>query len=521
MNKRLLSLLLCALLLCTLLPGAAWAEGTIIANLGSADAGSTLDRLLGTTEEGVASVTGGSLPDGCAVSTETREGGAYHYLRGTPMAAGDYEFTLTVAAEGGEEPVATLTCALSVAPAQPAISVSPSVDCSVGEDARVSVSASVADNGALSYQWSVDGVPIENATAPELQVSTASAGSRVYVCAVTNTNNDRRVTVSSPGISVTVSEPVITSLSVAAMPNKREYTVGDTLDAAGLILTAHYSSGAEITVTSGYTLKPTLLENAGTQQITATYEDMICTFPVLVAEAEEVVERIEILTPPTKTEYLVSDWLDTAGMTLRVTTNKDSYDVTTGFTCMPKVFETDGVQTVTVSYGGKTAEFLVSVKPTVKTVESISIVRRPTKLSYDVGDTFDPDGMVLSVVTNMGTEEVSEGFTCTPMQLTQAGSVTVTVSYEGATTTLELLVDAPGAVPDEPPATAEPEPTPTPAATHTPDVRPERKNSTLVPVIVIAAVVALAALLGYVALARQEKLRALLQKLREKFGKTK
>ena len=135
MKKRVLSLLL-SLLLFLGAAGAARADNTIIINLGTAEAGVYADRLLGTTERGSAAISGGTLPEGCRIETETREDGAYHYLRGTPMSADDYAFTLVVAApsEGDElELVAELQCSLTVLPAAPSVSVSPDASVSVGE----------------------------------------------------------------------------------------------------------------------------------------------------------------------------------------------------------------------------------------------------------------------------------------------------------------------------------------------------------------------------------------------------
>ena len=69
MNKRFISLVLIFLLLCAAAPSA-WADNTIIANLGTAPAGKYLDLLIGTTDAGTASCVSGSLPADCAVDTE-------------------------------------------------------------------------------------------------------------------------------------------------------------------------------------------------------------------------------------------------------------------------------------------------------------------------------------------------------------------------------------------------------------------------------------------------------------------
>ena len=525
MKKRLLSLGLVLLLLLAFLPGAAHADNTIIANLGAVEAGRALDQLIGATASGTAQLASGELPQGCQIVTEQRDGSAQHYLRGTPLTAGQYEFTLSVSGEGEESPLATLTCSLSVTPAVPVVSPMQNLSLSVGDSAALTVSASVGDNGSLGYQWysnssasNQNGALIAGATSSSLQLTALVAGTTYYYCVVTNTSGGLTASAVSPTVAVAVTEPELVSISVNVMPAKRQYTVGDTLDTTGLQLLLRYSNGSTQTVDSGFEAEPATLNTAGTQSVVIRYEGLSCTYPVLVEEAQEEVRSISLVSLPNRREYRVGDWLETTGITLRVETNKGSYDVTSGFSCTPRVLEKEGEQTITVNYGAQSVTFTVTVRAAEKTVESISVLRRPTKLSYYVGDTFDPSGMTLSVVTNEGTEEVSSDFTWAPTKLAREGNQTITITYKGKTCTLDLVVAVRTEETPEPTETASPqetpEPTPTPAVTPKPDIRPERKSSHLGLVIVIAAAVALAALLAYVYVVRQEKIRALWQKLR-------
>ena len=529
MKKRILSLLLILLLGASLLPGAALADNTIIANLGSIDAGVGIDQLVLTTETGVAVNPAGMLPPGCDIVTEERPGGSFHYLRGIPTTPGAYEFTLTIRADGEDdsEVIATLTCSLTVNPAAPQISVSEDLSCFVGDNAVVRVSASSPDGGVLSYQWysnstrsNQNGALIGGATGAELTLSTAVPGTNYYYCVVTNSSGGSYSAVSSPAIAVTVSTAEPSALSVNVMPDKRDYTVGDTLDTTGLQLLLRYTNGSSELISSGFEAQPRTLDKAGTQAITVSYKGLSCTYPVLVEEAEEQVLDLQVVNLPRKLDYVVGDWLDTTGLTLRVDTNKGSYDVSTGFSCMPRILDTEGRQTITVNYGTQTTSFNVDVKAAEKRVESISVSKRPTKLSYQVGDTLDTSGMVLTVVTNKGTEEVSEGFVCLPTVFTRAGTQTVTISYQGNSCTMDFVVSevpaSPSPVPSgEPTPSAAPSPTQSPAvATPKPDIRPERKGgSPLVLVVIIAAAIALAALLAYVYVLKQDQFQAFFKKL--------
>ena len=520
MNKRFLSLLLIILLLCAAVPCAAFADNTIIANLGKAPAGKYLDQLVGTTESGTASCVGGTLPAGCSVVTEQKSSGACHYLRGTPMSAGVYEFTLSVKDDSSAQ-LATLTCSLTVTPAEPSLTVSSNVSCFLGDAATVNVRATVADSGSLSFRWfsspynsTANGTFIEGATGSSLQVSTSAVGTNYYYCEVTNTNNGSSTSVLSPTIQVSVSEPVLSSISINAMPAAREYKVGDSLNTSGLEIIVKYSNGTSVIVSSGFDVSPTTLNTAGTQNITVSYLGKTCTFPVLVTEAEQVVESILIVSEPTKREYTVGEWLDTSGLKLRIQTNKSTFDVTTGFSCTPMLLEKEGRQQITVNYGSKSAAFTVNVLPAEEKIESISVKNMPTKLSYSAGDRLDISGMVLEVTMNTGkTEEVSTGFSCTPMLLEKEGRQQITVSYQGKTCTFELVVSAAAEQTPAPEESAEP--VETPQVTPKPDIPRESHTGALVVVIVIAAAVALAALGAYVFVLKHDKF----QQFFGRFGK--
>ena len=81
------------------------------------------------------------------------------------------------------------------------------------------------------------------------------------------------------------SQVVLTGISIAQMPAKTSYTVGETLDTAGLKLKLTYSNGNTKTVTSGFTCSPTKLNTEGTQTITVSYNGKTTRFEVLVEKA--------------------------------------------------------------------------------------------------------------------------------------------------------------------------------------------------------------------------------------------
>ena len=72
---------------------------------------------------------------------------------------------------------------------------------------------------------------------------------------------------------------------------------------------------------------------------------------------------IGIVSLPLKQDYLLGDKLDTRGLVLSVTyDNGISENIDEGFSVSPEVLTSAGAQTITITYGGSSAQFTVNVK---------------------------------------------------------------------------------------------------------------------------------------------------------------
>ncbi len=266
-----------------------------------------------------------------------------------------------------------------------------------------------------------------------------------FTCTPTtlNATGNQTITVSYGGKSTTftvyVTAVSLSSISVKTNPTKTSYYVGDTLNIAGLTLTATYNNGKTETVSSGFTCTPTKLNTAGTQAITVSYSGKTTSFNVTVTAV--VLSSISIKTQATKKNYYVGDSLDTAGLTLTATYNNGKTEtVSSGFTCTPTKLSTAGTQAITVSYGGKSTTFTVNV--TAVALSDISIKTSPIKTSYYVGDSLNTTGLTLTATYNNGnTEIISNGFTFTPETLENKGIQTITVNYGDKTTSYIVIVE--------------------------------------------------------------------------------
>ena len=99
-----------------------------------------------------------------------------------------------------------------------------------------------------------------------------------------------------------------------------------------------------------------------------------------------------------------------------------------------------GTATITATASnGVTATCKVTVVPV--TLSSITVAIKPSKTNYYVGNTLDTTGLTLKAVYNDGSEKtISNGFTCTPTKLENAGTQTITVSYAGKSATFTVNV---------------------------------------------------------------------------------
>ena len=159
------------------------------------------------------------------------------------------------------------------------------------------------------------------------------------------------------------SEATVTGIEIASTPTKLTYTVGESLDTAGLSLRVTKSDGSTETVTSGFSCSPNKFSTAGNVAVTVSYKEATTSFSVTVNEV--AVTSISVAKSPAKLVYNVGESLDTTG--LEITANKadgTTETVTSGFTVSPSgALNTAGDNTISVSYKGCTTTFTVKVNP--------------------------------------------------------------------------------------------------------------------------------------------------------------
>lgn len=159
-------------------------------------------------------------------------------------------------------------------------------------------------------------------------------------------------------VKVSPLEAPVQSISVGTMPYKTNYKKGEVLDTTGLVCRVYKADNSYEDVSYGFSCSPTVLSTAGNQSITLTYQGYSTTFNVTVTDTEK---KLSVSSTPAKLRYSVGERLDTAGLVLKLSDGNGVQIVRSGFTCSPETFSTPGTQTVTVSYGGQSTSFTVTV----------------------------------------------------------------------------------------------------------------------------------------------------------------
>lgn len=150
--------------------------------------------------------------------------------------------------------------------------------------------------------------------------------------------------------------------------------------------------------------------------------------------------NIFVKSMPSKTVYKVGDTLDLTGLVIGAKYGDNNIKEITGYTVTPKTLSTDGTQEITVSYGGLTTSFNVTVNKV--DVSKISISSKPSKLNYYVGDIIDTTGLVLKVTySDDSSKNISSGFTVSPTTLNTSGTQKITVKYGEKSTSYSVDVN--------------------------------------------------------------------------------
>ena len=260
----------------------------------------------------------------------------------------------------------------------------------------------------------------------------------------------------STTLNVTILAKTLSGISIKTNPTKINYIQSfENLDLTGGELKLIYNNNNSLTETismneTGVTTSGFSNSTVGTVPVTITYGGKSTTLNVTILA--KTLSGISIKTNPTKMNYIQSfENLDLAGGELTLTyNNNNNWKETvsmreTGVTTSGFSNSTVGTVPVTITYGGKNTTLNITIL--AKTLSGISIKTNPTKMSYKQNiENLDLTGGELTLTYNSNnnwTETISmkeAGVTTSGFNNSTPGTVPVTITYGGKSTTLNVTV---------------------------------------------------------------------------------
>lgn len=289
----------------------------------------------------------------------------------------------------------------------------------------------------------------------------------------------------------------LTNIEITKAPDKIIYNEGEKFDPTGMIVTAVYSDNTKKPIEE-YTYSENIgivnwdedeIECKETIDIEYTEDDVTRHAKQEITikrdvEAKAKLTSIEITTPPNSIYYEAVDGavpFDKTGMVVTAKYDDNTSKIVENYTCdpneiTPSIFKNqvngEYVAEVTISYTEgeitKTAVQEIKLKEAggggdeeEAKLSGLKITTPPTKTNYEVGETFDKSGMVVTATYSDGTEKLVNGYTIDPTRTLTINDSKVTISYteKGVTKKVDQKITvkakATGGT-EEPPSTQDP-----------------------------------------------------------------
>jgi hypothetical protein len=242
------------------------------------------------------------------------------------------------------------------------------------------------------------------------------------------------------------SKNVFQSITVNRKPNKVVYFEGELFDPTGLQVFAKYSKDKDKNVTAEITYPDTPLV-AAQSFIVLTYTEAKITktvnLPIQVLSIN--LELLYVSHQPNKLIYSIGETFDPTGMIINAYYSNQTEKVVDDYTISKTTPLTASDFQITISYTqkGLTKSIILPIS-----VEKISLVAllltvQPNKLVYNLGETFDVEGLVVNAVYSTSlTEVVTPTAISFSGILTESGEKTITISYTslGETVTAQFKI---------------------------------------------------------------------------------
>lgn len=233
-----------------------------------------------------------------------------------------------------------------------------------------------------------------------------------------------------------VTNKTLSSISLNTSPSKTVYEAGEYFNPSGLVINRTYSDSSTDTYSyEGHTSEFGFNPSTSTpltiddSSVTVTYGEKTCSLPITV-NAPKVLSSISV--NGYKSSFIEGDNFAFNGTVTAHYTDSTTGNVTSLASFSGYNMTSVGNQTVTVSYGGKTATYGITVDK--GTLSSISVSGQTT--TYQKGNAFSFDGICTATFANGYQKTVNPTSVNSP-DMSTGGVKTITVSftYNGSTKT--------------------------------------------------------------------------------------
>ena len=255
-------------------------------------------------------------------------------------------------------------------------------------------------------------------------VSSVPASSLPGASSVTPTPSSSAAPNSSEAISSSEAPAPVVLTGITAVNNQISYAYGN--EQLDLTVTANYSDGTSVTITdyqvTGYDATKT-----GEQNLTVSFEGKTCSVKVKVDNPV----LVNISASTNKEAYEYGEDLD---IVVKAHYSDGSEVVIDNYTVTGYNAENPGEQNLTITYEGKTCNLQVKVNnPVLVNITAVS-----NKESYEYGEDLD---IIVVAKYSDGSEVTLDNYEVTGYNAENPGEQNLTVTYEGKTCNLKVLVN--------------------------------------------------------------------------------
>lgn len=218
-------------------------------------------------------------------------------------------------------------------------------------------------------------------------------------------------------------------IEVSTNPTKLNYVKGENFNTSGMVIKAYYTDGTNKTITDYEVVDGTNLKQ-GQNLVRISYTDNLITRTASVSiNVTNNLNKIEIVTPPTKTTYIEGEEFDASNIEVQAVFEDGTKTLIDDYRISNNKYLVKGQTYVTILYTvGEITKTVNQPITVTNDITSIAVSLPPTKTTYIEGATFDKTGMVVVAFYQNGSSKVISNYTITNGTIT-AGQTSVTISY--------------------------------------------------------------------------------------------